>query len=85
MPNQRDQSKKQVGLYVRPEIKAAIQKLGVEEATSVEILLIDALIRNKLVAVSKVEEMASKGQLRSGTVIWMRSNGALKDPVGKAS
>lgn len=64
-----------------PEIKEAMQALGVEDATAAEMLLIEALVRHKRLSPAKVQEMADKGGLRAGTVIWLRSIGVLGESV----
>jgi hypothetical protein len=81
MPNQRDPSKRLVGGYVSPRIKEEIGRLGVEEATAVEMLLVESLLRHGYLKIKEVERMASEGKLRAGTVIWLRSIKVLADPL----
>jgi hypothetical protein len=81
MPNQRDKNKRLVGGYVHPEIKAEIARIGKEEATALEMLLVEGLMRHGYLKKKDVERMALDGKLRVGTVIWLRAVNVLDDPL----
>jgi hypothetical protein len=80
MPNQRDPNKKLVGAYVAPEVKAELGRLGVEEATALEMLVVESLIANRYLTVAGAVKLAERGSLRAGTVIYLRSKGILPEP-----
>ena len=85
MPNQRDPSKKLIGGYVTDDLKQKLDLLGVEQATAVEMLLVESMMRHKHLRKQEVEGWIADGKLRPGTVLWLRSKGLINDPFSSTS